>query len=260
MEVDFCSGIELLEIKRNLHSFYRINKVFLDCPTERIAPTFFNDYFSIDKFISQGLAVELVELDYRFDVKVVRSGSSTEAVSLFGNHSRDEIIEQEYDFLMIVEPLEVSEKEKDGTLRINTEDGTVSSGYSWINVPETLLETWRDCVTKAQTTATDDFQHFLSSSKMVNKFSELISKAFEKFKDQLRTDEYNTSSIYLRIETNGPAITVVIDLNLQEDQATFSFDFVLAIHCKEWPTQALEWSTRKREWPDSSIVSNITRQ
>ena len=125
------------------------------------------------------------ELDLRFDLEVIQSGSFTEGVSLYRKHSQDETVEQEYDFLFLVKFL-VKTLKVDSTENIKRisvveggsaeKDGAeITTGHSWIRLNYLDIQaTWQDCVIVRQN------EVFLSSTKIVEVLQARIEEVFRK--------------------------------------------------------------------------------
>jgi 3-methyladenine DNA glycosylase AlkC len=79
--------------------------------------------------------------------------------------------------------------------------------------------------------------------------------------DVSRYRDHVHKSVTLRADQrqiHGPAITIPQSTVLQQ-AALQNFDTVLSIRSLEWPTQAAEWSTRRRNyiWPNVSTIGYI---
>ena len=108
MSIDFRSGVKLGDLRRKLCSRYRSNLTF-QVPGGQSILGFgdINARYKIDNFLQNELPAKVKELDSRFDLEVIQSGSFTEGVSLYRKHSQDETVEQEYDFLFLIKTLKV---------------------------------------------------------------------------------------------------------------------------------------------------------
>ena len=108
MSIDFRSGVKLGDLRRKLWSRYRSNLTF-QVPGGQSILGFgdINARYEIDNFLQNELPAKVKELDSRFDLEVIQSGSFTEGVSLYRKHSQDEMVEQEYDFLFLIKTLTV---------------------------------------------------------------------------------------------------------------------------------------------------------
>lgn len=248
MSIDFRSGVKLGDLKRKLWSRYRSNVAF-QVPGGQSILGFgdINAQYNLDNFLQNELPVKVKELDSRFDLEVIQSGSFTEGVSLYRKHSQDETVEQEYDFLFLVNTLKIDHT-KDIT-RVSVVEGgstNIAPGHSWIRLNDIHLQgTWRDCAIVRQD------EVFLSSTKIVEVLQARIKEAFRK------SSVFQEKCVY-RFEVNGPAVTVVMDLrDISGTQVTFSFDFVLALEWNEWPVCAKEWVARDRKWPDQTFVAEV---
>ena len=63
------------------------------------------------------------------------------------------------------------------------------------------------------------------------------------------------------LTVNGPAITAAVKSlfsSTGSQHESTPLDFVLAVHCNEWPSQADEWPERSRlNWLSSSMIANV---
>ena len=252
MSIDFRSGVKLGDLRRKLWSRYRSNLTF-QVPGGQSILGFgdINARYEIDNFLQNELPAKVKELDSRFDLEVIQSGSFTEGVSLYRKHSQDETVEQEYDFLFLIKTLTVDCNENVRRISVVEEGNSekngseVSQGHSWIRLNDIDLQaTWQDCVIERQD------EVFLSSTKIVEVLQARIEEAFQ-------NSSFGEKCVY-RFEVNGPAVTVVMDLrDSSGTQVTFSFDFVLALDWNEWPISAKEWITRPRKWPDKTVAAEV---
>ena len=103
MSTDFRSGVKLGDLRRKLWSRYRSNLTF-QVPRGQSVLGFgdINANYDLDNFLQNELPAKVKELDLRFDLEIIQSGSFTERVSLYRKHSQDETVEQEYDFLFLI--------------------------------------------------------------------------------------------------------------------------------------------------------------
>ena len=250
MSTDFRSGVKLGDLRRKLWSRYRSNLTF-QVPGGQSVLGFgdINTRYDLDNFLQNELPAKVKELDLRFDLEVIQSGSFTEGVSLYRKHSQDETVEQEYDFLFLIKALKVDSNENIRRISVieggSTERDEITRGHSWIRLNDLDLQaTWQDCVIQRRD------EVFLSSKKIVEVLQARIEEVF-------RNSSFGDKCVY-RFEVNGPAVTVVMDLrDSSGTQVTFSFDFVLALDWNEWPISAKEWITRPRKWPDQTVVAEV---
>ena len=108
MSIDFRSGVKMGDLRRKHWSRYRSNLTF-QVPGGQSLLGFgdVNTGYDLDNFLQYELPAKVKELDSRFDLEVIQSGSFTEGVSLYRKHSQDETVEQEYDFLFLIKALKV---------------------------------------------------------------------------------------------------------------------------------------------------------
>ena len=249
MAVDFRSGLKLSELRRRLWSHYRTDRTFLLPGGEPILGfADLNARYNLDQFLLCELPQKIENVDKRFELEVVQSGSFNESVSLFRKHSDLETVEQEYDFLFVLKALKVGSAgvsivEK----RTQTSEAEpIAPGHAWIHVEKIKeLEKWDDCFQSLRVGET-----FVSSTKIVGAFRCAVEEA-------LRQSRFWKENVK-RVEVNGPAVTAVMDLrDGGGTQVTLSFDFVLALEASSWPSCAEEWVTRSRKWPNKELVKEI---
>ena len=78
MSIDFRSGVKLGDLRRKLWSRYRSNST-LQVPGGQSILGFgdINARYEIDNFLQNELPAKVKELDSRFDLEVIQSGSFT---------------------------------------------------------------------------------------------------------------------------------------------------------------------------------------
>ena len=106
----------------------------------------------------------------------------------------------------------------------------VNTACQW-NLPDDILESEGDCV-------------YISSSKFCDTFRKNLNQTQE------------------AVQTAGPSQLVTSE-HLQQS-CSFgileSVDLVFAFRCPHWPSVAVEWAERKRNWPQPEIVQMILQQ